>query len=102
MHFDDGTILNAYAVEWNIDRWIYLTNSSGQLSSTDVPATPSSLYYFINGTPIIKDADIIGDYEIMIKLNALFGPFIPFLAFEANSIISPTAHSQIEFIDLTS
>lgn len=57
------------------------------------PSIPSSLYYFIDGTLIIKEATVLSDYEVMITLNAPFGPFLPFLAFEANSIISPTAHS---------
>lgn len=102
VYFHDGTVFDANSVKWNVDRWLYLANCTGQLTATDIPSVPSSLYYFPNGTPIIKGAYVIDDYEVKIELNAPFGPFIPFLSYESNGMVSPTAHNQTEFIDYAS
>lgn len=100
--FHDGTPFNAEAVKWNVERWLYLTNSTGLLTTPQAPAVPSSLYFLPNGTEIIKGATVLEEYEVVIELNAPFGPFVAFLSYESNGMVSPTAHNQTEYIDFGS
>jgi peptide/nickel transport system substrate-binding protein len=102
IYFHDGQELDAAAVKWNVDRWLYFTNSSGTLPPGTPYATPSSLYYFPDNTPIINDCTVNNIYNLTISLTKPFSTFIEFLCFEANSIISPTSHSSTEYIDLNS
>jgi ABC-type transport system substrate-binding protein len=100
IYFHDDHELDAAAVKWNVDRWLYFTNSTGGLPSGTPKAYPSSLYFFPDNTPIIYNCSINGAYNLTITLTQPFGPFVEFLCFEANSIISPFSHSPIEYIDL--
>jgi peptide/nickel transport system substrate-binding protein len=100
--FHDNTKFNASAVKWNVDRWLYLTNSTKELSDTTVvPAFPSTLYYHPDGTPIINSSVVNSEYNVSIILNKPFGPFLPLLGYASNSIISPASVGQDEYIDLT-
>jgi ABC-type transport system substrate-binding protein len=102
IYFHDGQELDAAAVKWNVDRWLYFTNSSGTLPSGTQEAYPSILYFFPDNTPIINSCTVNDIYNLTISLTQPFAPFIEFLSFEANSIISPFSHSPIEYIDLYS
>jgi peptide/nickel transport system substrate-binding protein len=99
--FHDYTKFNADAVKWNVDRWLYFTNSTGLLPATEVPAFPSSLYFLPNGTRMIMGCTVVSEYNCTIELHSPFGPFVSFMSYASNSIISPTAHEQDEYIDLT-
>lgn len=100
IYFHDGYIFNASAVKWNVDRWLYLTNATGLLPSGPV-ASPSPLYFFSNGTSIINRSEIVSEFSVKIILNHRFGPFLSFLSYISNAIISPYSHSQTAYIDLT-
>ncbi|MHA1194022.1 MAG: ABC transporter substrate-binding protein [Promethearchaeota archaeon] len=63
-------------------------------------AFPHSLFYFPNGTPIIKNCIIVDEYSVNITLNEPFSPFLSLLTASSCSIISPDYHSQTEYIDL--
>lgn len=92
--------LDADAVIWNIDRWIYLTNSTGTLPAMQVPAFPSSLYFLPNGTAIFAGATKEGDYNLTIHLNGAFGQLPSFLSYTSNSIIAPDPSYETEYIDV--
>lgn len=100
--FHDNSKFNATSVAWNVDRWLYLTNATKELSSSQIPAFPSSLYYHPNGSPIINSTVINSEYNITIVLNQSFGPFLPLLTYAASSIISNEYHAdqQHEILDV--
>jgi len=98
--FHDNFPFNSTAVKWNIDRWLYFTNSTGLLPYYTPLASPSSLFNLPNGTSIIKNCIIVSEYSVNITLNEPFGPFLSFLSAPFCSIISPNYHSQTEYIDL--
>jgi ABC-type transport system substrate-binding protein len=99
--FHDGTPFNSSAVKWNLDRINYLTNVTGTLPDFMEPAVPSILWAFQNGTGIMKQIDIVNEYNITIYLNGPFSPFLDLLSFSSSQLISPTSHSQSDYIDLT-
>ncbi|MCJ7651172.1 MAG: ABC transporter substrate-binding protein, partial [Candidatus Lokiarchaeota archaeon] len=98
--FHDNFPFNSTAVKWNIDRWLYFTNSTGLLPYYTPLASPSSLFNLPNGTSIIKNCIIVSEYSVNITLNEPFGPFLSFLSAPFCGIISPYSHSQTEYIDL--
>ncbi len=92
--------MDADAVIWNINRWIYLTNSTGTLPPSTAPAFPSSLYFLPNGTAMLAGATKEGDYNLTIHLNGAFIPFTYFLSCTSNSIIAPDPSYETEYIDV--
>ncbi|TXT53553.1 MAG: hypothetical protein BAJALOKI2v1_920007 [Promethearchaeota archaeon] len=106
VYFQDGEEFNADAVVYSLERLMYLTNSSGELGPNDVPAFPSTLYYFADGNvslsyrPIIKSVEKTGYYQIKITLNDPFGPFVPLLGYTASNIVSPNTPKE-RFLSLT-
>ena len=98
--FHDAFSFNASAVKWNIDRWLYLTNSTGLLEYSSQLAYPSSMFFFIDGTPIISHCDVVDEFIVNITLNRPFGPFVSLLSAPFCSMISPYSHSQTQYINL--
>ncbi len=98
--FHDNMPFNSTAVKWNIDRWLYFTNSTGLLPYYTSIAFPHSLFFFPNGSSIIKNCIIVSEYSVNITLNEPFGPFLSLLSAPFCSIISPYYHSQTEYINL--
>ena len=97
--FHDGTPFNAAAAKWNLDRLLYLTdctgNNSGQVSIS------SSLWFFSDGlTPIISSVSTSGEWDVIITLNAPYGPLLHLLTFINAGMLSPTSTPATEFIDL--
>lgn len=99
--FHDNTPFNSAAAKWNLDRINYLTNASGTLPDTMNPALPHSLWKFPNGTGIMEQIDLVNEYNITIHLNSPYSPFLNLLSFTGASMISPTSHSQTDYIDLS-
>jgi peptide/nickel transport system substrate-binding protein len=99
--FHDNTAFNANAAKWNLDRINYLTNASGTLPDTMTPALPSALWKFPNGTGIMKQIDYINQYNITIHLNSPYSPFLDLLCGPGGHMISPSSHSQTDYIDLS-
>lgn len=97
--FHDGTPFNAAAAKWNLDRLLYLTdctgNNSGQVSVS------SSLWFFSDGsTPIILSVSTSGEWDVIITLNAPYGPLLHLLTFINAGMLSPTSTPATEFIDI--
>ena len=100
--FHDGTLFNASAAKWNLDRLLYLTNCTG--TNTGMVAQTQPLWMFPDGTtPIINNVATVGTYNLTITLNGPYGPLLNTLAYINAGMISPTAHAAeaTSFIDLT-
>jgi len=100
VYFHDNTILDADAVKWNMDRILYFINSTGTLLPPTIPAFPASIY-FVKGISIINRTEVVDSDTVKIFLNMPFASFIPLMSYTGSSMISPTAHSDTEYIDLT-
>ncbi|MHA1376212.1 MAG: ABC transporter substrate-binding protein, partial [Promethearchaeota archaeon] len=102
IRFHDGTIFDATAAKWNLDRLLYLTNCTG--TNTGTVAHTQSLWMFPDGTtPIINNVATVGGWNITITLNGPYSPLLNALAYINAGMISPTAHAaeKTTFIDLT-
>ncbi|MFX1366310.1 MAG: ABC transporter substrate-binding protein [Promethearchaeota archaeon] len=99
--FHDNTPFNSTVAKWNLDRINYLTNATGTLPDTMDPAITHILWKFPNGTGIMRQIDIVNEYNITIHLNGPYGPFLNLLCFTGASMISPAFHSQTDYIDLS-
>jgi ABC-type transport system substrate-binding protein len=100
VYFHDGTILDAAAVKWNMDRILYFTNATGDLPPTTITAYSTSIY-FHNGVSIMNRTEVVDADTVIIYLNKAFASFMSLLSYTASSIISPATHSNTEYIDLT-
>ncbi|MFX1380580.1 MAG: ABC transporter substrate-binding protein [Promethearchaeota archaeon] len=99
--YHDGAPFNSNAAKWNLDRINYLTNATGTLPDTMTPAAPSSLWKFNNGTSIMNQIDYVNEYNITIHLNGPYSPFLDLLCMASAQMISPSSHSQTDYIDLS-
>ena len=100
VYFHDGSLLTAEVVKWNLDRINYFINATGTLPSDKVPAFPASIY-FLNGTAIIKETEVLDTYLVRITLNAVFASFIPLMSYAGSAMISMESTSATDYIDLT-
>lgn len=100
--FHDETPFNAEAAKWNLDRLQYLINATG-LNTGEIAHTQVLLMFPDGLTPIMDTITAVGDYNITIKLNGPYGPFLNTLAYINAGMISPIAHAShaTSFIPLT-
>ena len=83
--FQDGTVFNANAVEFNFQRWMDRSNPyhNGQFSYWN---------YVFGGFPgFVKSVTAISDNNVEIKLNKPYAPFLNTLAMPVFGIGSPDA-----------
>ena len=99
--FHDGTPFNATAVKWNFDRLNYFGNASGTLPAGELQAYPASIYQFNATTPIMKTIIVNSEYNVTIELTKTFTPVEGLLAYTGSNMISPAAHSNTAYINLT-
>ena len=100
--FHDGTLFNATAAKWNLDRLQFLTNCTGTNHGT--VAQTRTLWVRPDGTtPIMNNIEIAGEYNITITLNAPYGPFLNTLTLINAGMISPSSHASDfnAFIDIS-
>ncbi|MFX1587502.1 MAG: ABC transporter substrate-binding protein [Promethearchaeota archaeon] len=103
--FHDGTIFNAAAVKWNIDRiynFFNLSIAGKYLFDWLIPNGSK----FITGTKVansakrlINDTKIIDDYTIRFVLNKPYLPLPALLASVHSSILSPASTPYDDFIN---
>jgi len=98
--FHDNTPFNSTAAKWNLDRINFFINATGTLPASTQEAYPSVLWRFSNGTALMKQIDIVSLYNITIHLNGPYSPFLDLLSTSCAHMISPTSHSQTDYIDL--
>lgn len=85
VRFHDGTNFDAYAVEFNFQRWMNKEhpNHNGQFSYWN---------YVFGGFPgFVESVTAISDYSVEIKLTKPYAPFLNTLAMPVFGIGSPTA-----------
>jgi peptide/nickel transport system substrate-binding protein len=85
IRFQDGTLCDAYAVEFNFHRWMYKDNPyhDGQFSYWN---------YVFGGFPgFVKSVTALDSYHLEIKLSKPYAPFLSSLAMPVFGIVSPEA-----------
>ncbi|MFW9972647.1 MAG: ABC transporter substrate-binding protein, partial [Candidatus Odinarchaeota archaeon] len=92
--FHDGTQFNASAVDWNINRMMYLFNHTGALASFEHVGTPHELFELPNGSAILAGFEVTGTYTGIIHLAHPFTSLMDLFCAIPASIISPTAHAS--------
>jgi len=99
--FHDGTTLDAAAVAWNFNRFMYLMNHTGALPSYERTVKVHSLYEFPDGTPVFQSVIATDTYEVTFTLNAPYAPILDAMCYISCGILSPTSTSATEIIDLS-
>ncbi|MCS7234075.1 MAG: ABC transporter substrate-binding protein [Synergistetes bacterium] len=81
--FSDGTLFNARAVKFSIDR-VFKLNGDPSFLLTDV----------------IDSVEVVDDYTVRIKLRYPFAPLLSVMAFTVSFPVSPNAYNDREFSDI--
>ncbi|MBD3202350.1 MAG: hypothetical protein GF316_20220, partial [Candidatus Lokiarchaeota archaeon] len=97
--FHDGNTFNADAVKWNYDRLSYLMNFNGDLPEYMSSPPFKNLYMWEDGTPIIKEIEILGEYKVKFVLNRPMAAFEALLSFSGSAILSPSSTPRYDYID---
>lgn len=101
VRFHDGTVFDAEAVQWNLDRLMYLCNFTRELDpNTQRPAKTHSLFEFSDGTPILNHFEIVNDTVIDIFLTAPYSPLMDLMCCVACGMLSPASTPATRFIRL--
>ena len=90
--FHDKTPFNAEAVKWNFDRIYRLINDS--------KFEYDELWKFPDGTPIIKETQVIENNIVRFILNEAYIPLESLLTFQSSYILSPASTPEDRFLDL--
>jgi ABC-type transport system substrate-binding protein len=108
VYFHDGTLFNATAAKWNLDRINQFLNYSGNdwlpaPFNVPLPATvPVSQWGGLietpDGLPLINETIILSEYELQIVLNEPKGPFLGILAYAGMYFLSPTATPANDYL----
>jgi len=99
--FHDGTEFNADAVKWNLDRFMYLMNHTGELPPDGRAVKVHSLYEFPDGTPIFDEIVVVSDFVVEIHLNAPYAPILDAMCIISCGMLSPTSTPNNRIIDLS-
>jgi peptide/nickel transport system substrate-binding protein len=101
--FHDGEIFNATSAKWNLDRLLYLTNSTGENVDAGNIVQTQSLWMFADGvSPIIHNVTIDTAYNITILLNDPYAPFLDLLTYVNAYMVSPKSTPPDSFITMSS
>jgi len=100
VYFHDGTLFTAEAVKHTFDRITFFINATGTLPDTTHTADPASLFFDMNGDPILKKTVINSDYNVTFVLNKPNGVFINLLTYDACAILHPASTSATKYLEL--
>ncbi|MHA2266754.1 MAG: ABC transporter substrate-binding protein [Promethearchaeota archaeon] len=89
--FHDGTLFDAPAVKWNIDR----------ILNVPLNTTKGFLWELPDGRWIINKTEIINDYTIKFVLNEPYAPFLSLMSSRMASMFSPASTPEDRYIDIT-
>ncbi|MFX1346122.1 MAG: ABC transporter substrate-binding protein [Promethearchaeota archaeon] len=93
VQFHDGTLFNAAAVQWNIERLCTL------IENGKMHYTSTQFWLFSDGTWIINRTEIINNYIIKFILNKPYIPLTALLASTNSFMVSPTSTPKDDFIN---
>ncbi|MFW9827841.1 MAG: ABC transporter substrate-binding protein [Candidatus Thorarchaeota archaeon] len=99
--FHDGTTMDAAAVAWNFNRFLYLMNHTGELPSDGRAVKVHSLYEFPDGTPVFESVVASDADTVVFTLSAPYAPILDAMAYISCGILSPASTPATEIIDLT-
>ncbi|MFW9829798.1 MAG: ABC transporter substrate-binding protein [Candidatus Thorarchaeota archaeon] len=102
IEFHDGTIMNATAVAWNFNRFMYLMNHTGELPADRQPVKVHSLYEFPNGDPVFKSIVASDADTVVFTLTAPYAPILDAMCYISCGILSPETTPATKIIDLNS
>ena len=100
VYFHDGSLFNATAVKFTFDRILYFINATGTMPATERLADPASLFFNMQGVPILNETVINSEYNVTFFLNAPNAIFIPLLSYDAWAILHPDSTPATEFLEL--
>jgi ABC-type transport system substrate-binding protein len=99
--FHDGTPMDAAAVAWNFNRFMYLMNHTGELPSDGRSVKVHSLYEFPDGTPVFSSVVAADVDTVVFTLTAPYAPIIDAMCYISCGILSPTSTPETSIIPLT-
>ncbi|MFX1389824.1 MAG: ABC transporter substrate-binding protein [Promethearchaeota archaeon] len=99
--FHDGTPMDAAAVAWNFNRFMYLMNHTGELPSDGRAVKVHSLYEFPDGTPVFSSIVATDVDTVVFTLTAPYAPILEAMCYISCGILSPSSTPEYSIIDLT-
>ena len=100
VYYHDGSKFNATAVKFTFDRILYFINATGTMPATERIADPASLFFNMQGVPILNKTVINSEYNVTFFLNAPNAIFVPLLSYDAWAILHPDSTPATEFLVL--
>jgi len=100
VYFHDGSLFNATAVKFTFDRILYFINATGTMPATARVADPASLFFNMQGVPILNRTVINSEYNVTFFLNAPNAIFVPLLSYDAWAILHPDSTPATEYLEL--
>jgi peptide/nickel transport system substrate-binding protein len=100
--FHDGTPMDAAAVAWSFNRFMYLMNHTGALPSDGRTVKVHSLYEFADGTPIFQSVVTLDADTVVFTLTAPYAPILDAMCYISAGILSPSSTPNNTIIDLPS
>jgi peptide/nickel transport system substrate-binding protein len=100
IYFHDGTIMDADAVAWNFNRFMYLMNHTGELPTDGRAVKVHSLYEFPDGTPVFESVVATDVDTVVFTLTSSYAPVLDAMAYISCGIMSPSSTPATEIIDL--
>ncbi len=103
VYFHDGTIFNAFAVQWTFERINYFINASGMpWILNETVSKIHSLYEFPNGTTIldpINPVTVNSEYSVTINLRGPYAILESLLCYVTAFMLSPASAPKFELVD---
>jgi peptide/nickel transport system substrate-binding protein len=98
--FHDGTLMDAAAVAWNFNRFMYLMNHTGEIPSDGRAVKVHSLYEFPDGSPVFQSVVAADVDTVVFTLTAPYAPIVDAMCYIASGILSPSSTPATSIIDL--
>jgi ABC-type transport system substrate-binding protein len=100
VHFHDGTVMDAAAVAWSFNRFMYLMNHTGEIPSDGRAVKIHSLYEFPDGSPVLQSIVALDADTVLFTLTAPYAPILDAMCYISAGILSPASTPETEIIDL--
>jgi len=100
VYFHDGTLMDAAAIAWSFNRFMYLMNHTGELPSDGRAVKVHSLYEFPDGSPVLQSVVALDVDTVVFTLTAPYAPIVDAMCYIASGILSPACTPATSLIDL--